>query len=111
MSIYKQIALFLLLVSAPLFAGDSSLKIGHDACMKIKYGGGSPRARTVLERRLIQKLKASLPHSDEEALATIRRCYPQLKVDKLRFVIRNCRGYYVSDGHYFDPVTLQLIKR
>ena len=111
--------LFYFIVVSVIWAKDvrSSMEISMQECMKARHGyapGGTLHARKVLQKRLAKKMEATLPGSRKESIVKLREKYPHLKIEKLEFLIRNCKGYYrFKEGKrdiYVDPLTLEIVK-
>jgi hypothetical protein len=114
----KYIILFtLIVILVEAKEPDATMKLSHKACMKAKYAnsfGGTLHSRGILQGRLHDSSVASLPQTTEEALKILQERYPELHIKKISFIIRNCKGYYLSKTgnlrHYFDPITLKYLK-
>ncbi len=105
-------------VFSQAYAEHSTLKIPQQACLKAQYGhvvGGTLHSRTVLQKRLYERTVEKLPHSQQEALTVLRQRYPSLEIKDIKFVIRQCEGFYLADNgerrYLFDPIQLTLIKK
>jgi hypothetical protein len=89
------------------------MAISSQECLKARYGhvvGGTLHSKRVLKSRLLRKQEKSLPHTREEALKILKSNYPELEIEEISFVIRNCHGYYKSKKEFFDPNSLTIIK-
>ncbi len=104
-----------ILLTSTLFAEQ---KIPLQECLHAKYGhtlGGTMHSKTVLAKRLLTKVRKTLPFSDEKALLVISEKYPNLAITSNTLIIRNCTAIYKSTAkeknYFFDADTLVLIDK
>ncbi len=107
--------LLVVLVSSTLFAKQN---IPPKECLHAKYGhtlGGRIHSKTILNKKLLGKVRQTLPYKDKEASIMIAKKYPALDIKNARLIIKNCRALYwsftVDKSYYFDADTLILIEK
>ncbi len=105
---------FMLFIST-LFAEQ---KIPLQECLHAKYGhtlGGTMHSKTILAKKLLDKVRKTLPFSDEKALIMIQEKYPDLAITSNRLIIRNCKAIYQGNSkdrdYFFHADTLDLIDK
>ncbi len=109
----KFFVVFILFIST-LFAEH---KIPLQECLHAKYGhtvGPTMHSKTILAKRLLNKVRKSLPFSDEKALIMIQEKYPDLAIISNALIIRNCSAIYQGSSkdknYFFHTDTLNKIK-
>ena len=110
----KSFVLFISLFSA-LY---SEQTIPIKECLHIKYAhtlGGTMHSKTVLSKKLLNKIHKTLPYSDDEVLIMIQNKYPELAIKSNKLIIQNCKvryqGITQNKKYFFDVDTLDLINK
>ncbi len=105
----------MLLLGSTLYAEQT---ISVKECLQTKYGhtlGGTIHSKKIIEKKLLDKIRLSLPHDDKEALIMIAQKYPDLAITKNRLIVRNCKAIYQGiskdNSYFFDAHTLDLIHK
>jgi len=105
--------LLVVLISSTLCAKQN---IPPKECLHAKYGhtlGGTIHSKTILNKKLLGKVRQTLPYSDKEASIMIEKKYPTLCIKNTTLILKNCQVFYWSHhgdkSYYFDADTLTLI--
>ncbi len=103
------------LISSTLYA---KLNLPPKECLHAKYGhtlGGTIHSKTILNKKLLGKVRQTLPYTDKEASIMIEKKYPTLGIKNTTLIIKNCSVFYWShhedENYYFDADTLTLIEK
>lgn len=106
-----------ILFTSTLFAQiQDSQKIPLQECLKAKYGhtlGGTLHSKSILAQKLINKVRKSLPLSDEKALIMIQEKHPHLAIKTTTLIIKNCKALYKGSSkdssYFFHPETFSML--
>jgi len=112
----KYLIAFILFTSTLFAQIQDSQNIPLQECLKAKYGhtlGGTLHSKSALVQKLLNKVRQTLPLSDEKALNKIQAEHPNLDIQRNTLIIRSCKAMYKSVSqdklYFFHPKTLHLL--